>query len=476
MALLVFGVKANTHSTTIDPKQELAISTVEELLTKEINNDNPYLDEQPVLQRGQHVYPVLFEPIKHIKLSRSTYKVTSFIDFTPHLRTFESFENYLEQLIKDLNDEEKVGGLKYIQEMSAQKAKAIGHEGDHLVKVMVAPELNCSTSIEQFCLTHANTSYTDCYEGYTTICDIKRKFKKALAIVNHIKKDFLRTKEHFYRAIDHVQDNQEEVLESREKRDTETQQDILRAIRMFSKEPTREEKEFIDNLMNKIAKYSPDIHENIEKHLNRQKRFGLMTWVMGWGVWSNAMNIKKIKKNVRMLQKQNILQEKQIMELAHYLNLTATHVQMQDKLIEEIQTQLVQINFNLISLHIRLDFHIHVSSLIQDITSATHRLLIGLIAIRNNVEKIYEYMRVIATHKVHPALIPPQPLRDLLVHVRDKMRENPRLELPYSPDNEIWEYYEIMKITPIIVNDLMVILLTIPITDKSLAMNVYKST
>ena len=84
-------------------------------------------------------------------------------------------------------------------------------------------------------------------------------------------------------------------------------------------------------------------------------------------------------------------------------------------------------------------------------------------------------MRVMATHKVHPALIPPQPLRDLLVHVRDKMRENPRLELPYDPDDEIWEYYEIMKITPVIVDDLMVILLTIPITDKSLAMNVYKA-
>ena len=110
------------------------------------------------------------------------------------------------------------------------------------------------------------------------------------------------------------------------------------------------------------------------------------------------------------MQSQNVLQEKQIIELAHYLNLTATHVQLQDKMIEEIQTQLVQINFNLISLHIRLNFHIHVSSLMQDITSATHRLLIGLIAIRNNVEKIYEYMRVMATHKVHPALIPPQPL------------------------------------------------------------------
>ena len=43
-------------------------------------------------------------------------------------------------------------------------------------------------------------------------------------------------------------------------------------------------------------------------------------------------------------------------------------------------------------------------------------------------------MRVMSTHKVHPALIPPQPLTDLLVHVRDKMRENPKLELPYDPD------------------------------------------
>ena len=160
---------------------------------------------------------------------------------------------------------------------------------------------------------------------------------------------------------------------------------------------------------------------------------------------------QKHKENIEKLQEQNILQEKQIIELAHYLNLTATHVQLQDKLIEGLQTELAQVNFTLLRMHVQLDFHIHVSSLLQDVTSAVNRLLIGLIAIRNNVEKIYEYMRLMSTHKVHPALIPPQPLRDLLVHVRDKMRENPRLELPYNPDNEIWEYYEIMKITPIIV-------------------------
>ena len=129
------------------------MTKIEELLTKEINNDNPYLNEQPALRRGQHVYPVLFEPIKHIKLSRSTYKVTSYIDFTPHIRTFESFERYLGQLIEDLKDEEKVGGLKYLEEKAALRARTMGIKGNQLVQMMIAPEINCSQNIEQFCLT-----------------------------------------------------------------------------------------------------------------------------------------------------------------------------------------------------------------------------------------------------------------------------------------------------------------------------------
>ena len=84
-------------------------------------------------------------------------------------------------------------------------------------------------------------------------------------------------------------------------------------------------------------------------------------------------------------------------------------------------------------------------------------------------------MRVMSTNKVHPALLPPDLLRNLLRHVKEKMRENPRLELPYDPDENIWKYYEVMKVTPIIVEDLMVVLLTIPLTDKSLTMDVYKA-
>ena len=96
-----------------------------------------------------------------------------------------------------------------------------------------------------------------------------------------------------------------------------------------------------------------------------------MGWIIGWGILSNARNIKTIKKNIRTLYLQNVLQEKQIQDLAHYLNLTATHVQLQRKMLNEIQTRLENIDFQLVKLHLKLDYHIHVSDMLMEMTTAS---------------------------------------------------------------------------------------------------------
>ena len=46
-----------------------------------INNANPY--PGVVVTEGHGKYPVIFEPLQNVQTSHSTYKVTSFIDFTP---------------------------------------------------------------------------------------------------------------------------------------------------------------------------------------------------------------------------------------------------------------------------------------------------------------------------------------------------------------------------------------------------------
>ena len=79
------------------------------------------------------------------------------------------------------------------------------------------------------------------------------------------------------------------------------------------------------------------------------------------------------------------------------------------------------------------------------------------------------------TQRASPAVIPPIALRDLLRRVRAKMKPNPRLSLPYDPDTEdIWKYYKVIKITPVVINKLLVILLTIPIIDSTLELNIYR--
>ena len=64
------------------------------------------------------------------------------------------------------------------------------------------------------------------------------------------------------------------------------------------------------------------------------KRVGIFTWILGWGVFSNARSISKIKNNLHILQKQNQLQDKQIKQLANYLNLTMHQVNKHNEMYE----------------------------------------------------------------------------------------------------------------------------------------------
>ena len=67
-----------------------------------INNANPY--QGVTVTEGHSKYPVIFEPLQNVQTSQSTYKVTSFIDFTPYLEYFQQFERYLEAFKSSINN------------------------------------------------------------------------------------------------------------------------------------------------------------------------------------------------------------------------------------------------------------------------------------------------------------------------------------------------------------------------------------
>ena len=111
---------------------------------------------------------------------------------------------------------------------------------------------------------------------------------------------------------------------------------------------------------------------------------------------------------------------------------------------------------------------------LTDARSALARLAIGLITLQQNVEGIYEYMRVLATYTVNSVMLAPDALRRVLERIKEDIKRNPRLQLPEDPDRNIWTYYSIMRITPIVMENFLLVVLTVPIIDTSLQMNVYR--
>ena len=89
------------------------LKITKERLSQNIDNENPYFGIKAILP-GQQPHSVLFEPLRHIRLSRSTYKVTTFVEFEPFIQSFVNFENYLHKFIEDLEDPKRVSGFVYL--------------------------------------------------------------------------------------------------------------------------------------------------------------------------------------------------------------------------------------------------------------------------------------------------------------------------------------------------------------------------
>ena len=156
------------------------------------------------------------------------------------------------------------------------------------------------------------------------------------------------------------------------------------------------------------------------------------------------------------------------------MNLTMERVHQHDQKLYELEVELVQLRSSLVSLSYDFDYTVVINFLLRNAQTAVHRLMIGLIAAQYNMDRILEYLRAMATHQCSPVLISPPALRRLLRKVKDRITPNPRLKLPYHIDKDIWKFYDVLKVTLVVLDRLLVILLTIPLTDQSLEMNLYR--
>ena len=69
------------------------------------------LSSPPPQNKNDWVHSVIFEPQPKMQLTRSSYKIMSFLDFQPFLQGFQSVDNYIKDLMVDIDNPVYFGRL-----------------------------------------------------------------------------------------------------------------------------------------------------------------------------------------------------------------------------------------------------------------------------------------------------------------------------------------------------------------------------
>ena len=103
-----------------------------------------------------------------------------------------------------------------------------------------------------------------------------------------------------------------------------------------------------------------------------------------------------------------------------------------------------------------------------------HRVHSSLYALRGDVDSLYEYMRALASQELNPMIISSDILKKILYRIMEDIKSNARLRLCEDPETNIWSYCGTFKLTSIVLQVYLMLILTMCPVDQSLQVNLYK--
>ena len=234
-----------------------------------------------------------------------------------------------------------------------------------------------------------------CIARHFQVCLALKQFDHLMNVTYQLYQNFERVKSRFMKAVDHVEQTHNHAELGRGEKDrTKWATNPGSGPKLI-----RTELNFLRQTLTMIGNWEPRASKNVTG-LHREKRF--IDIVAGIGSIVNAVQIKKIKKNIKILQLQNILQDQKIDELARFMNLTATRVRLHDKQIYDLQVRMMRLEEGLQEMTDTMNFHIYATHQINMAQAAVFWLQLGLGTAEANVERIFKYLRVMATQKASP--------------------------------------------------------------------------
>ena len=147
------------------------------------------------------------------------------------------------------------------------------------------------------------------------------------------------------------------------------------------------------------------------------------------GVYSNARNIAKIEENIHALQKQNQLQDKQIKQLANYLNLTMHQVDRHSEMLYELDTKMTIMNKTIQQIMWNVDAMQYETNLLHFFQNKLYRVYTSLYALQSDTKSLFEYMRALASQELNPMIIPQDILKNILHRIETDIKSDTKLKV-----------------------------------------------
>ena len=149
-------------------------------------------------------------------------------------------------------------------------------------------------------------------------------------------------------------------------------------------------------------------------------------------------------------------------------------VSRHSEMLYEMDTKMFIMNKTIQDIMWSLDFLQYVSDVLHYFQARILRVHLSLYALREDVKALYEYMTALASQELNPMIILPDILKKILQKFIQDIKSNARLKLCEDPETNIWSYYGTVKLIPIVLQDYLMLILTVPLVDHSLQMNLFK--
>ena len=143
-------------------------------------------------------------------------------------------------------------------------------------------------------------------------------------------------------------------------------------------------------------------------------------------------------------------------------------------MLYEMDTKMTIMNKTIQQIMWNLDSMQYETNLLHFFQNKLYRVYTSLYALQSDTDSLYEYMRALATQELNPMIIPLDILKNILHKIEIDIKSHARLKLCEDSETNMWSYYRTLKLTPIVLEDYLMLILTVPLVDQSLHMNLYK--